>query len=265
MRRDAIENTGLDRLVARRPPAREAPLDSRRDRVWARLPVRTSTCDQLLLDYGLILLFGLIAMESAGVPLPGETALIAAAVLAERGDLDHSLVDRDRGRRGGRDRRRQRRLLARPEGRPRAPRARRRSSATTSSAFCRPQRSSSSVTARRPSSSAASSRSSASPRRGSPGSATCPGGASCSGTRPAESSWAIVDRPRRVLVRPCGGGRDQRSTGCIGAIAIVVAARDRVHRFQVLATASAQGLVGRDRGPARSWRQRLRRGIAGAI
>ena len=36
----------------------------------------------LLLDYGLILLFALIALESAGVPLPGETALIAAAVLA---------------------------------------------------------------------------------------------------------------------------------------------------------------------------------------
>jgi membrane-associated protein len=47
---------------------------------------------QLLLDYGLFILFGLIAMESAGVPLPGETALITAAVLTERGDLHHSLV-----------------------------------------------------------------------------------------------------------------------------------------------------------------------------
>jgi membrane-associated protein len=46
---------------------------------------------QLLLDYGLLILFGLIAMESAGVPLPGETALITAAVLSERGDLHHSL------------------------------------------------------------------------------------------------------------------------------------------------------------------------------
>jgi membrane protein DedA with SNARE-associated domain len=36
----------------------------------------------LLLDYGLVLLFLLVAIESAGVPLPGETALIAAAVLA---------------------------------------------------------------------------------------------------------------------------------------------------------------------------------------
>jgi membrane protein DedA with SNARE-associated domain len=37
---------------------------------------------KLLLDYGLVLLFLLVAMESAGVPLPGETSLIAAAVLA---------------------------------------------------------------------------------------------------------------------------------------------------------------------------------------
>jgi membrane protein DedA with SNARE-associated domain len=39
----------------------------------------------LILDYGLLLLFVLIAAESAGVPLPGETALIAAAVLANQG------------------------------------------------------------------------------------------------------------------------------------------------------------------------------------
>jgi membrane protein DedA with SNARE-associated domain len=36
----------------------------------------------LLLDYGLVLLFLLVAVESAGIPLPGETALITAAVLA---------------------------------------------------------------------------------------------------------------------------------------------------------------------------------------
>jgi membrane-associated protein len=39
----------------------------------------------LLLEHGLILLFALVAMESAGVPLPGETALVAAAILAEHG------------------------------------------------------------------------------------------------------------------------------------------------------------------------------------
>ncbi len=40
---------------------------------------------QLILEHGLLILFGLVALESAGVPLPGETALIAAAVLADRG------------------------------------------------------------------------------------------------------------------------------------------------------------------------------------
>jgi membrane protein DedA with SNARE-associated domain len=44
--------------------------------------------ESLVHDYGLFLLFLLIAMESAGIPLPGETALVAAAVLASRGDLN---------------------------------------------------------------------------------------------------------------------------------------------------------------------------------
>jgi len=43
-----------------------------------------------LLAHGLILLFALVAIESAGVPLPGETALATAAILAERGH--YSLV-----------------------------------------------------------------------------------------------------------------------------------------------------------------------------
>jgi len=46
---------------------------------------------KLLIDYGLVLLFLLIAMESAGVPLPGETALIAAAVLARPEHHHYSL------------------------------------------------------------------------------------------------------------------------------------------------------------------------------
>jgi membrane protein DedA with SNARE-associated domain len=40
---------------------------------------------QLIQDYGLLLLFAVVALESFGVPLPGETALIVAAVAAERG------------------------------------------------------------------------------------------------------------------------------------------------------------------------------------
>ena len=44
--------------------------------------MKTRPVTHLLLDYGLVLLFLLVAIESAGIPLPGETALIAAAVLA---------------------------------------------------------------------------------------------------------------------------------------------------------------------------------------
>lgn len=44
--------------------------------------------ESLVQDYGLVILFVLIAMESAGVPLPGETALITAGVLAARGDMN---------------------------------------------------------------------------------------------------------------------------------------------------------------------------------
>ena len=44
--------------------------------------------ESLVHDYGLAILFLLIAMESAGIPLPGETALVAAGVLASRGDMD---------------------------------------------------------------------------------------------------------------------------------------------------------------------------------
>ena len=40
---------------------------------------------QLLLDYGLFILFALVAIESAGVPIPGETALIIAGVLSSQG------------------------------------------------------------------------------------------------------------------------------------------------------------------------------------
>jgi membrane protein DedA with SNARE-associated domain len=44
--------------------------------------------ESLVHDYGLVLLFLLVAIESAGIPLPGETALVAAGVLASRGDMN---------------------------------------------------------------------------------------------------------------------------------------------------------------------------------
>jgi len=46
---------------------------------------------KLLLDYGLVLLFVFVAVESAGVPIPGETVLITAAVLARPEHHDYSL------------------------------------------------------------------------------------------------------------------------------------------------------------------------------
>ena len=41
----------------------------------------------LVHDYGLIALYVIVMLESGGVPLPGETALVAAGVFASRGDL----------------------------------------------------------------------------------------------------------------------------------------------------------------------------------
>lgn len=41
-----------------------------------------------LTTYGLALLFFLVLLESAGVPLPGETALIGAGILASQGHFD---------------------------------------------------------------------------------------------------------------------------------------------------------------------------------
>ncbi len=43
--------------------------------------------DSFLASYGLWALFFLVAMESSGIPVPGETALIAAAVLASQGKM----------------------------------------------------------------------------------------------------------------------------------------------------------------------------------
>jgi membrane protein DedA with SNARE-associated domain len=43
-------------------------------------------------SFALLLLFCLVAIESAGVPLPGETALIASGVLASQGKLNIAAV-----------------------------------------------------------------------------------------------------------------------------------------------------------------------------
>ncbi len=46
----------------------------------------------LIQTYGLFVLFVLVALESGGLPLPGETALIAASVLASQGHFDIAAV-----------------------------------------------------------------------------------------------------------------------------------------------------------------------------
>jgi len=48
--------------------------------------------DHLVETFGYPLLFVLVMSESAGVPIPGETALIAAAVLASSGKLEIGVV-----------------------------------------------------------------------------------------------------------------------------------------------------------------------------
>ena len=42
----------------------------------------------LVHHYGLLALFAIVMLESCGVPLPGETALVAAGVFASRGRID---------------------------------------------------------------------------------------------------------------------------------------------------------------------------------
>ena len=48
--------------------------------------------EETLVHHGLVILFVVVALESAGVPLPGETALIAAGVLADQGHYNIAVV-----------------------------------------------------------------------------------------------------------------------------------------------------------------------------
>jgi len=42
----------------------------------------------LIENYGLIVLFALVAVESSGIPVPGEAALVTAGILASRGHFE---------------------------------------------------------------------------------------------------------------------------------------------------------------------------------
>src|SRR2546428_5436767 len=50
------------------------------------------TISGLVASYGYVVLFILVGLESAGIPLPGETALVTAAALAALGHLSISAV-----------------------------------------------------------------------------------------------------------------------------------------------------------------------------
>ena len=63
-------------------------------------------------NVGYAAVFALIAVETMGIPVPGETALIGAALLAHDGQMEIVPLVRDRG--VGGDHRRQRRLRDRP-------------------------------------------------------------------------------------------------------------------------------------------------------
>src|ERR1700682_4991717 len=52
-----------------------------------------TTLDELIASYGYIAIFGIILLESVGIPLPGETILIGAAIYAGSHDtLDIRLI-----------------------------------------------------------------------------------------------------------------------------------------------------------------------------
>src|SRR2546426_4058823 len=50
------------------------------------------TISGLVASYGYVVLFFLVGLESLGIPLPGETALVTAAALAALGHLSISAV-----------------------------------------------------------------------------------------------------------------------------------------------------------------------------
>src|SRR3954451_22450347 len=82
----------------RGPGPRRRPWLSRRARRVAhfsagpRHPLGIAAFVSIPANLGYLALALLVGLESSGVPLPGETALIASGVLASRGDLSIELV-----------------------------------------------------------------------------------------------------------------------------------------------------------------------------
>ena len=158
------------------------------------------------------LLPAIIGLESMGIPSPGETALVLAAVLASQGKLQIELVHRDRDRLG--DHRRQHSATSsgassaarcsRPRAVPAPPRC---------SVIRAGDRSSSGTAARR-CSSRAGSRSCASRPRGWPGSTRCRSRSVLLLERARRDHLGDHLRARRLLRRPRGRQRTSARSAC---------------------------------------------------
>ena len=160
----------------------------------------------LIQVFGYPLVFVLVMSESSGLPIPGETALIAGAVLASQRQAQNRARDPPGGAR--RDRRRQHRLPDRPQGRALAAAAPGRLPAPAPRGRSTPASRSSNATVRRRCSSGASSSACGCGPRGWPGPRACRGARSPCGT-PSAGSAGRRRRPDRLLPRQFRRQRDR--------------------------------------------------------
>ncbi len=206
--------------------------------------------------------------ESSGLPVPGETALIAAGVLASQGKLQIEARHRDRRRRG--DRRRQHRLPDRAQGRTLAARAARAfpppapAGARRGRAVLRAPRSQGRVLRALPA------RACACGPRGSPAPRTCPGARSCSGTRSAASRGrpSSASSPTSSATPPATSSRPSASTAsppfAVALVSALLAPPPRLHAARAPRTRAVEDAPrrltrsGRDRDSRAAQRRRER-------
>ena len=204
--------------------------------------------DHLVQVAGYPLLFVLVMGESSGVPIPGETALITAAVLASRGKLQIELRDRARRRRG--DRRRQHRLPDRAQGRALAARAAGPLSPPAPGRPAHRASRSSNATVPRPCSSAASCSACACGRRGSPAPRACTGARSSLWNALGGICWATAIGLLAYFLGNSAGNAIE-TFGIYGLVAALVGDRQR-GRSCTAARAGAAHPSRTRRAPARS-------------
>jgi membrane protein DedA with SNARE-associated domain len=58
--------------------------------------VDPALAERLLATYGYAAIFAMVMLESAGIPLPGETVLISASICRNHESPGHSFGDRSR-------------------------------------------------------------------------------------------------------------------------------------------------------------------------